>query len=413
MHYSTYSNVLLVICLGLSIFGPTTTLAGFSKSDNLHKIRLADVQTLTFTRDDYTTARRSSPIPQMKCTGENCQYAPSSAMCRNIGLDGHDVVWQCEASFPRGVKFRHVSVSCEGYAYPEDEHVLYGSCGLKYTVEGKPVFPEDVLEKQSSWSRMYSSISEYSHSFWPLSLITANTGAFSYAWPIFSFLMPSFLLPTKSHTQSFLNNVASLFQMAIQILVLIFICWIIYRVFFRRNRRPSRRTNSSTLGLNSLLPFGISRVWNSITSMMPSTTEQQENINTYPSENTNIPPPSYSKHDPRTQRHSTTQAQSQSSTASTGQSGIGANFSHGFLGGGLLGLLLGRRWGARTAEATERDRNRERIRAQETFENDVLRHRRQRHEHSPARSFVGSPASHHAAPESQPVSVAYGRTERR
>lgn len=409
MHHSTYTKLLLAIILGLSIFGPAITAAGFSKSENLHKIRLADVQTLTFTRDDYTTARRSSPIPQMKCTGENCQYAPSSAMCRNIGLDGHDVVWQCEASFPRGVKFGRVTVSCEGYAYPDDEYVLYGSCGLKYKLEGKPVYPEDVLEKQSSWSRLYSSISEYSHSFWPLSLVTASTGTISYAWSIFSFFLPSFLLPTKSHTQSFLNNIASTLQLVIQILALIFICWIVYRVFFRRNRRPSRRTNSSTFGLSSLLPFGIGRVWNSFTSMMPLSDEQQANTNAYPTENTNIQPPPYSKHDPRTRGDST----AQSSTASTGQNTTGANFSHGFLGGGLLGLLLGRRWGARTAEATERDRNRERIRTQETFENDVLRHRRQRHEHSPVRSSVRSPNSQRSAPESQPVSVAYGRTERR
>jgi hypothetical protein len=186
MHPYRYLSIYII--LFLSCYS-TMTYAGYGKHVP-SKIRLVDVQTLTFGRDEYTTARRSSPIPQMKCSGDNCQYAPSSAMCKNIGLDGHDVVWQCEAPLPRGVKFGKVTVSCESYAHPDDEYVLYGSCGLKYTLEGHPVYPEDIIEKPSLLSRTLASLGEYSHTFWPLSFLGFGARTFSNMWSIVAFFLP-------------------------------------------------------------------------------------------------------------------------------------------------------------------------------------------------------------------------------
>jgi len=33
---------------------------------------------------------------------------------------------------PRKYKFGRLSVSCEGYAYPEDPYILAGSCGVSW-----------------------------------------------------------------------------------------------------------------------------------------------------------------------------------------------------------------------------------------------------------------------------------------
>ena len=70
---------------------------------NPNRVLLTSVQTLTFSKSQYTTGRRSRfdrvhavtprPIPQMKCTGGSagCSYAPSTMQCYNRGTDGRDV----------------------------------------------------------------------------------------------------------------------------------------------------------------------------------------------------------------------------------------------------------------------------------------------------------------------------------
>lgn len=101
------------------------------------KIPLRNIDSLVFNRDSKTTGRRSSPIPQMQCTGGPCHLSPSSVFCKNIGLDANDGVnWECKASLPNGVTLGRVEVSCEGYDYPEDPYILKGSCGLEYTLDG-------------------------------------------------------------------------------------------------------------------------------------------------------------------------------------------------------------------------------------------------------------------------------------
>lgn len=78
----------------------------------------------------------SSPVNQLSCVGGACrEYTPSSVMCRNVGSDGVDAQWKCEADMPSEFKFGRVQVTCEGYEYPEDPYVLAGSCGLEYTID--------------------------------------------------------------------------------------------------------------------------------------------------------------------------------------------------------------------------------------------------------------------------------------
>lgn len=102
-------------------------------------VRLQDIGTLVFSSDAKTTARRSSPIPQMSCIGGSCEYAPSTAACKNIGFDGRDVTWKCECELPKGIRLGPVTVSCEGFGYADDPNVLVGSCGLEYKLEGHAV----------------------------------------------------------------------------------------------------------------------------------------------------------------------------------------------------------------------------------------------------------------------------------
>eukprot|EP00760_Papus_ankaliazontas_P018049 PhM_4_TR17420/c5_g1_i1/m.78055 len=103
------------------------------------RVLLTDVKALTFQRGAVTTARRGRPIPQMTCTSSRylCDEVDlPSVQCRNVGdAGGGDVQWACEASFPTGYRMGPISVNCEGYESPEDEHVLKGSCGLEYSVE--------------------------------------------------------------------------------------------------------------------------------------------------------------------------------------------------------------------------------------------------------------------------------------
>lgn len=54
--------------------------------------------------------------------------------CKNILSSGRDVTWQCEADLPSHLTLDETEVNCEGYSSKEDEEVLEGSCGLKYTL---------------------------------------------------------------------------------------------------------------------------------------------------------------------------------------------------------------------------------------------------------------------------------------
>lgn len=70
-----------------------------SKSLKLHfnvagGVPLRDVQVLTLYKGRHTTARRSSPVPQLQCVGGSagCQaFVPEVVQCQNKGWDGVDV----------------------------------------------------------------------------------------------------------------------------------------------------------------------------------------------------------------------------------------------------------------------------------------------------------------------------------
>ncbi|GMR37468.1 hypothetical protein PMAYCL1PPCAC_07663, partial [Pristionchus mayeri] len=113
------------------------------------RVLLKEVTAITLTEGARTNGslmsnslagRRSSPVPQLTCVGGSAQgkvQEPRIVQCKNVGFDGSDVQWECKAELDSRVKFGRISVSCEGYNYPEDPFVLRGSCGLEYELDWK------------------------------------------------------------------------------------------------------------------------------------------------------------------------------------------------------------------------------------------------------------------------------------
>ncbi|KAK5621234.1 hypothetical protein CRENBAI_011630 [Crenichthys baileyi] len=115
-----------------------SVLVGTTYSWNQDSVLLRDIQALTFYKNRYTTARRSSPIPQLKCVGGSagCHvFIPEVVQCLNRGWDGVDVQWECKTDMDNAYRFGLIEVSCEGYSHPSDDYILKGSCGLEYTLE--------------------------------------------------------------------------------------------------------------------------------------------------------------------------------------------------------------------------------------------------------------------------------------
>ncbi|KAI1703546.1 SOCE-associated regulatory factor of calcium homoeostasis domain-containing protein [Ditylenchus destructor] len=101
------------------------------------RVLLRDVTSITLNRGVYTSGRRSAPVPQLQCTGgtANGKYSPKTVQCYNRGFDGVDVQWECKADMPLDFQFGKISVSCEGYEYPNDPYILANSCGLEYELD--------------------------------------------------------------------------------------------------------------------------------------------------------------------------------------------------------------------------------------------------------------------------------------
>ncbi|MED6244510.1 hypothetical protein ATANTOWER_013979 [Ataeniobius toweri] len=115
-----------------------SVLVGTTYSWNQDSVLLRDIQALTFYKNRYTTARRSSPVPQLKCVGGSagCHvFIPEVVQCVNRGWDGVDVQWECKTDMDNAYRFGLIEVSCEGYSHPSDDYILKGSCGLEYSLE--------------------------------------------------------------------------------------------------------------------------------------------------------------------------------------------------------------------------------------------------------------------------------------
>jgi hypothetical protein len=52
-----------------------------------------------------------------------------------MGTDSYgEIQWKCESQLTNA-KLGKLSVTCEGYQYPDDPYILKGSCGLEYELD--------------------------------------------------------------------------------------------------------------------------------------------------------------------------------------------------------------------------------------------------------------------------------------
>ncbi|XP_071361564.1 store-operated calcium entry-associated regulatory factor [Trachinotus anak] len=126
-------------------------IAGHVQSWDDGSVLLRDVQVLTLYKGRYTSARRTSPVPQLQCVGGSagCQaFIPEVVQCQNKGWDGVDVQWECKTDMDNSYRFGRIEVSCEGYSHPADAYILKNSCGLEYTLE---LTEEGRRRTQGSW----------------------------------------------------------------------------------------------------------------------------------------------------------------------------------------------------------------------------------------------------------------------
>lgn len=125
------SSILLNSIIIIILCGPINKIWG-----QTDRVKLKDIQALTFFPDKYTETRRSEQVRQMSCVGTYCDWVHlQSIQCYNRGFDGRAVQWECKADMPNNYRFGQLTVSCEGYESPSDEYVLAGSCKLKYSIE--------------------------------------------------------------------------------------------------------------------------------------------------------------------------------------------------------------------------------------------------------------------------------------
>lgn len=82
------SLVLLGITLSLVVSPLVAASNSWSSSSSASdKVLLSSVTALTLHRGEYTKGRRSTPIPQLRCTA-HCTTELDAVQCRNVGSDG-------------------------------------------------------------------------------------------------------------------------------------------------------------------------------------------------------------------------------------------------------------------------------------------------------------------------------------
>jgi len=107
--------------------------------DTDDRVYLPDISALTFRKGFYTTSRRTSAVPELRCVSGPCHIDVHAVQCRNMGNDGRgNVQWACEADLPNGISLSTIHVNCEGYDGPNDRYILHGSCGLEFGLAASP-----------------------------------------------------------------------------------------------------------------------------------------------------------------------------------------------------------------------------------------------------------------------------------
>lgn len=136
----------------ISLLALLTLLICVTDASKKTKVKLRDIDVITLRHGQWTTGRRTRPVPQLACIGgtNRCKFLPQTVQCYNRGSNGQDIQWECKADMNKNLRFNKIDVTCEGYDFPEDDYVLVGSCGLEYsidTVDGSTPFPEPHFNK--------------------------------------------------------------------------------------------------------------------------------------------------------------------------------------------------------------------------------------------------------------------------
>lgn len=132
------------LLLATAAFAAAASAFAFNNNNNdPNRVPLRDVHVQTFRRGQLTAARRVAPVAQLTCVGGSFGCARdsgfASAQCTNVGSDGRDAQWRCEATgLPDGARFGRIEVSCEGYDHPDDPYILHNSCALEYELDAEP-----------------------------------------------------------------------------------------------------------------------------------------------------------------------------------------------------------------------------------------------------------------------------------
>ena len=71
------------------LFCATILLLNISVESRKDKIKLKDVEVLTLRPNQWTTGRRTKPVPQLQCVGGYCDAIKGETVqCYNRGSDG-------------------------------------------------------------------------------------------------------------------------------------------------------------------------------------------------------------------------------------------------------------------------------------------------------------------------------------
>eukprot|EP00053_Salpingoeca_punica_P014512 m.131916 g.131916 ORF g.131916 m.131916 type:complete len:943 (-) comp16474_c4_seq7:739-3567(-) len=143
-------------------------IAAVAQGYQSDRVLLQDVRTLTLRSGQYTTGRRSAPVPQIKCIGGSagCNAADIRVMQCN---QQYNEQWECKADLPNEVSFGETTVVCEGYDNPNDPYILVGSCGVEYTLEGRPQHNrQHSYSGDHHYNNNYSNQSRSGSSLWSL-----------------------------------------------------------------------------------------------------------------------------------------------------------------------------------------------------------------------------------------------------
>jgi len=136
-----FSFCFLLTCTAFNQYNDNNYNYNYNNDNNNNDdaVLLENIRALTFYKGQKTTSRRTNPVQQLTCIGGSAKFEhqrhPEVVQCVNVGTNGLDTQWKCEADLHQSVRFGPVSVNCEGYSSPNDPYVLKGSCGLEYHLE--------------------------------------------------------------------------------------------------------------------------------------------------------------------------------------------------------------------------------------------------------------------------------------